>query len=194
MNPVRRLVFSGHKIYGPTGTGILYGKERWLDQMPPWQGGGDMIASVSFKESTYAALPLKFEAGTPNFIGQAGLGAAIEYVTSLDMEAVEGHIRSLSQKGMALLQEIEGLKMYGIGSKDKIPLFSFSVAGVHSGDMATLLDKMGYAVRSGQMCAEPVLVRFGQTNMLRASFAVYNTQEELLGFTDALKKIITMLR
>ncbi|MCL2502827.1 MAG: SufS family cysteine desulfurase [Bacteroidales bacterium] len=187
-------VFSGHKLYGPTGTGILYGKESWLERMPPWQGGGDMIASVSFGGSAYAALPLKFEAGTPNFIGQAGLGAAVGYAASLNRAEVEAHMRLLTQKGMALLQEIEGLRIFGTGIEDKIPLFSFSVEGVHAVDMATLLDKMGYAVRSGQLCAEPALARFGQTNLLRASFAVYNTQEELFGFVEALKKVILMLR
>jgi len=186
-------VFSGHKLYGPTGTGILYGKERWLEEMPPWQGGGDMIASVSFNSTTYAELPLKFEAGTPNFIGQAGLGAAVEYVETLDHEAVELHMRQLTRIGLQMLQEIEGLQIYGTGN-EKIPLFSFSVKGVHATDMATLLDKMGYAVRSGQLCAEPVLAKFGQTSLLRASFAIYNTQEELEGFMQALQKTLSMLR
>ena len=187
-------LFSGHKLYGPTGTGVLYGKERWLEKMPPWQGGGDMIASVSFTGTTYAPLPLKFEAGTPNFIGQAGLGAAIEYLKSLNISAIEAHAQRLTQTGMDLLQKIEGLRMYGVGACGKIPLFSFSVAGVHATDMAMLLDKMGFAVRSGQMCAEPVLAKFGQTSLLRASFAIYNTQEELFRFVEALQRIILMLR
>ena len=186
--------FSGHKLYGPTGTGVLYGKERWLEQMPPWQGGGDMIATVSFSGTTYGELPLKFEAGTPNYIGQAGLGAAIEYVESLDHAFVSTHLHQLAQKGVALLQEVEGLRMYGTGGEDKIPLFTFSVEGVHATDMATLLDRMGYAVRSGQMCAEPLLAKFGQTSLLRASFAIYNTEEELYGFMQALQKVISMLR
>ncbi|MCL1973932.1 MAG: SufS family cysteine desulfurase [Bacteroidetes bacterium] len=187
-------VFSGHKLFGPTGTGILYGKEHWLEQMPPWQGGGDMIASVSFAGSTYASLPLKFEAGTPNFIGQSGLGAAIEFVSALDRGEVEAHLHLLTQKGMTLLQEVEGLTMFGTDADQKIPLFSFSVEGVHAADLATLLDKMGYAVRSGQMCAEPTLARFGQTSLLRASLAMYNTDEELECFVTALKKVISMLR
>ena len=187
-------LFSGHKLYGPTGTGVLYGKERWLEEMPPWQGGGDMIASVSFGGTTYADLPLKFEAGTPNFIGQAGLGAAVAYLDSLNQDQIWTHMHLLTQKGMELLQGIDGLSIYGIGEEDKIPLFSFSVQGVHATDMATLLDKMGYAVRSGQMCAEPVLAKFNQTSLLRASFAIYNTQEELLGFIQALQKTISMLR
>ena len=187
-------LFSGHKMYGPTGTGVLYGKERWLEVMPPWQGGGDMIATVSFDATSYTALPLKFEAGTPNFIGQTALGAAIEYMSSLDQSVISTHMHQLSRKGMEMLREIDGLNIYGVGEEDKIPLFSFSVQGVHATDMATLLDKMGYAVRSGQMCAEPLLQRFGQTSLLRASFAIYNTEEELLGFIKALQKTISMLR
>jgi len=187
-------LFSGHKMYGPTGTGILYGKERWLDQMPPWQGGGDMIASVSFGGTTYADLPLKFEAGTPNFIGQAALGAAVSFMTSLDQVMVRAHSQQLTKKGMTMLQEIEGVRIYGTEVGHKIPLFSFSVEGAHATDMATILDKMGYAVRSGQMCAEPLLHKYGQTSLLRASFAIYNTEDELIGFVDALKKVIQMLR
>ena len=187
-------LFSGHKLYGPTGTGILYGRERWLEKMPPWQGGGDMITSVSFSGTTFADLPLKFEAGTPNFIGQAGLGAAIEYMESLERDVLEVYSRMLVQTGMELFQKIGGLRMYGVGDREKIPLFSFSVAGVHATDMAILLDKMGFAVRSGQMCAEPVLVKYGQTSLLRASFAMYNTQEELHQFVEALHKVISMLR
>ena len=187
-------LFSGHKMYGPTGTGVLYGKERWLEKMPPWQGGGDMIASVSFGGTTYADLPLKFEAGTPNFIGQAALGAAVSFMTSLDHSIVSVHTSQLVKTGMTMLREIDGLRIYGVGDEDKIPLFSFSVEGAHATDMATLLDKMGYAVRSGQMCAEPLLAKYGQTSLLRASFAIYNTQEELAGFVEALKKVIRMLR
>ena len=186
-------LFSGHKLFGPTGTGVLYGKEEWLEKMPPWQGGGDMIASVSFDKTVYADLPLKFEAGTPNYIGQIGLGVAVDFVTSLDPCKVAAHMHQLAQTGMTKLNEIEGIKIYGVG-EGKIPLFSCSVDGVHASDLATLLDKMGYAVRSGQMCAEPVLSRFGQTNLLRASFAIYNTQEELLGFIEALQKTIMMLQ
>ena len=187
-------LFSGHKLFGPTGTGILYGKERWLEEMPPWQGGGEMIKSVSFQDTKYASLPLKFEAGTPNFIGQIGLGAAIEYLESIDRIAVEKYLQTISQIGMDLLQKIEGLKIYGVGECSKIPLFSFSVSGVHANDMALLLDKMGFAVRSGQMCAEPLLTKFGETSLLRASFSIYNTQEELFRFEEALQKVLTILR
>ena len=153
-----------------------------------------MIATVSFEGTQYASLPLKFEAGTPNFIGQTALGAAITYISSLDQMAVTTHMYQMAKQGMAMLHEIEGLKMYGVGEEDKIPLFSFSVLGAHATDMATLLDKMGYAVRSGQMCAEPLLARFGQTSILRASFAIYNTEEELVDFVKALKRVILMLR
>ena len=189
-------LFSGHKLYGPTGTGILYGKEDWLEKMPPWQGGGDMISSVTLEGTTYADLPLKFEAGTPNYIGHSALGAAITFLNSLDKTIIEPHMHRLTKTGIDLLQNIEGLKIYGVGDgvKDKIPLFSFSIDGVHATDIATLLDKMGFAVRSGQMCAEPLLNRLGQTSLLRASLTFYNTEEELRRFVEALKKIITILR
>jgi len=153
-----------------------------------------MIASVSFGGTTYADLPLKFEAGTPNFIGQAALGAAVSFMGSLDQAMVSAHSQQLTKKGMTMLQEIEGLKIYGTGVDHKIPLFSFSVEGAHATDMATILDKMGYAVRSGQMCAEPLLAKYGQTSLLRASFAIYNTEDELIDFVEALKKVIQMLR
>lgn len=186
-------VFSGHKLFGPTGSGILYGKESWLDKIPPWQGGGDMISSVSFQGNKYASLPLKFEAGTPNFIGQAGLGAAIEYLESLNRVAIDDSLRQITKTAMGLLQKIEGLQLYGVGAT-KSPIFSFTIDSVHSMDLAILLDKMGFAVRSGQMCAEPLLVKVGQTSLLRASFAIYNTIEELNRFIEALQKVITILR
>ena len=188
-------VFSGHKLYGPTGTGILYGKTSWLEQMPPWQGGGDMIASVSFAKTSYAELPLKFEAGTPNFIGQAGLGAAVQYLEGLDFKALAAHEQALTQKGLEVLLGIDGLRLYGSHkAEEKIPLFSFSVQGAHASDLALLLDKMGYAVRSGQLCAEPLLVRYGETSLLRMSAALYNTIEELENFGQALQKAVNMLR
>ena len=188
-------VFSGHKLYGPTGTGVLYGKTSWLEQMPPWQGGGDMIASVSFAQTTYADLPLKFEAGTPNYIGQAGLGAAVQYLNSLDSAALAAHEQALTQKGLDILLGIDGLRLYGSHkAEEKIPLFSFSVAGVHATDLAMILDKMGYAVRSGQLCAEPLLARYGETSLLRMSAAFYNAVDELENFGLALRKAVNMLR
>ena len=187
--------FSGHKLYGPTGTGVLYGKSCWLEQMPPWQGGGDMIASVSFAKTDYADLPLKFEAGTPNFIGQAGLGAAVRFLSGLDSVALAAHEQALTRKGLDILLGIDGLKLYGSHkAEEKIPLFSFSVAGAHASDLALLLDKMGFAVRSGQLCAEPLLARYGETSLLRMSAAFYNTVEELENFGLALQKAVNMLR
>ena len=194
-------VFSGHKLYGPTGTGVLYGKEKYLEEMGPWQGGGDMIASVSLTNGTkYAPLPMKFEAGTANFIGAAALGAAVEFMDSMDELWLKEHEETLVSETVKKLSEIEGLTIYGTAgtyyglSWEKIPLFSFSVEGAHPNDMALLLDKMGIAVRSGQLCAEPLVERLGQTALLRISFGVYNTLEELDYFAACLRKAVAMLR
>ncbi len=186
-------VFSGHKIYASTGIGILYGKEDLLEEMPPWMGGGDMVGTVSFKKTTYAELPLKFEAGTPNFIGAASFSPALDFAIQLkDDEIIENEkkmITFLTEN----LNKIEGLRIYG-NSENKIPLFSFSIEGVHHSDIAALLDKVGIAVRSGVMCAEPLNDRFGQTGMVRASLAPYNTLTECEFFIDSLNRIIKMLR
>ncbi len=193
--------FSGHKLYGPTGTGVLYGKEKYLEEMVPWQGGGDMISSVSFKKgTTYAGLPLKFEAGTANFIGMVGLGAAVEFMQSLDRDMLEAYEGEITTKAMKELGNIAGCRVYGqpgtyYGQNyEKTPLFSMSVEGAHPSDMALLLDRMGIAVRSGMLCAEPLLERYGQTAVLRASFGLYNTMEELDFFIESLKKALKMLR
>ena len=185
--------FSGHKLYGPTGTGILYGKRELLEEMGPWMGGGDMVESVSLTRATYAPLPLKFEAGTPNFIGVAALGEAIRFFSSIDKEFVNNQEISLTSALLDGLENIEGLKIFG-KSKKKLPILSFAVEGVHHADLAMLLDKMGVAVRSGMMCCEPLMTRFGLTGMVRASLLPYNTIDETQLFVNALQKAIKMLK
>jgi len=185
-------LFSGHKLYGPTGTGVLYGKKALLENMPPWLGGGDMVDTVTFEKTTYAALPLKFEAGTPNFIGAAGMGEAINFTESVSEEFLRNHEKALTGQMLEGLGKIDGLRIYGTG-KGKIPLFSFSVEGIHPTDLAMLLDKMGIAVRSGMMCAEPLIRRFGCHGLLRASLAMYNTSEEIDYFLKSLQRAVKML-
>ncbi len=185
--------FSGHKLYGPTGTGVLYGKREVLEEMEPWMGGGDMVDSVTLAKTTFAPLPLKFEAGTPNFIGVAALGEAINFVNRVDIDFMTAHEERLTSSLNKELEEIEGLTLFG-KSKQKLPIFSFNVEGVHHTDLAMLLDKMGVAVRSGMMCCEPLMTRFGVTGMIRASLLPYNTIEETELFTKSLRKAINMLR
>lgn len=188
--------FSGHKLYAATGTGVLYGKKRWLDSIPPYMGGGEMVGTVSFAGTTYAPLPMKFEAGTQNFASAATLRQALEFVKSLNDKEIEGYNDSVKDYLLERLLNDERLKLYGVPrgtSTDKIPLFSFTVEGVHHEDLALILDKMGIAVRSGQMCAEPLMDRFGVTGMLRVSLAPYNTREEAEYFIDCLNRAITML-
>ncbi len=189
--------FSAHKLYGATGSGVLYGKSELLNRMPPFMGGGDMVDTVTFAKTTYAELPLKFEAGTPNFIGAASLKPAIEFAKKCrDGElgdAVKREEEKIINYMIGALLEIEGVKLYGTG-EEKIPLFSISVEGCNPGDLAQILDKMGVAVRSGMMCAEPLMSRFGVTSMLRISFAPYNTLEEAHYFIASLKRAINMIR
>ena len=188
--------FSGHKLYAATGTGVLYGKKRWLDSIPPYMGGGEMVGTVSFAGTTYAPLPMKFEAGTQNFASAATLRQALEFVKSLNDKEIEEYNNSVKDYLLECLLNDERIKLYGVPrgtSADKIPLFSFTVEGVHHEDLALILDKMGIAVRSGQMCAEPLMDRFGVTGMLRVSLAPYNTREEAEYFIDCLNKAITML-
>lgn len=185
-------VFSGHKLYGPTGTGVLYGKREILDKMPPWMGGGDMVGTVSFEKTTYAELPLKFEAGTPNFIGAAAFGEAVRFVQTIDNEFLKNHEDEMVNYLLEKLATIEGLKLYGL-APNKIPLFSFTVEGVHPTDLAMLMDKMGIALRSGQMCSEPLMTKYGVTGMLRASLAMYNTLEEAEYFIESLRRSVKML-
>jgi cysteine desulfurase/selenocysteine lyase len=185
--------FSAHKLYGPTGVGILYGKREILEEMPPWMGGGDMIEKVSFEKTTFAPLPLKFEAGTPNYVGAAATGAAIDFINDLDPFFVNRHESEIVTYLSKGLEEIDGIKVYGKGEK-KIPLFSFSAEGVHHNDLAQILDKAGIALRSGKLCAEPLIESFGVTGVLRASLLPYNSVEEISQFISALKRAINMLR
>lgn len=185
--------FSGHKLYGPTGIGVLYGKEKWLAEMPPFMGGGDMVATVSFAGTTYADLPLKFEAGTANYIGAIALAEAIRYVRSLDLQGVMKHEQALLQNLTERLNTIEGLHIYGTQA-DKCAIVSFTVEGTHPYDIGMILDKMGVAVRTGTHCAEPVMTHYGLTSMVRASLALYNTQEEIEVLEKALKRAVRMLR
>lgn len=189
-------VFSGHKLYAATGTGVLYGKKKWLEAMPPYMGGGEMVGTVSFKETTYAPLPMKFEAGTQNFASVATLKPAIDFIKSLnDNELIKHNDAVRDYLAQALICD-ERIRLYGVprGTNDeKIPLFSFTVEGVHHEDLALILDKMGIAVRSGQMCAEPLMDRFGVTGMLRVSLAPYNTMEETEYFVKCLDRAIDML-
>ena len=184
--------FSGHKMYAATGTGVLYGKKDYLEKMPPFLFGGEMVGNVSFEKTTFAPLPMKFEAGTQNFIGQTSFIPAIEFMRSLDDAELVSECRAVEQAMKNILTGNPRIRLYGT-AEPKIPVFSFSVDGVHHEDLALLLDKMGVAVRSGQMCAEPLIDRFGVTGMLRVSLAPYNTLEEVEVFDKALRKAIDML-
>lgn len=185
-------VFSGHKICGPTGTGILYGKEAWLNKLPPYQGGGEMIKEVTFEKTTYADLPHKFEAGTPNIAGGIVLGTAIDYLNSIGFEAIAAYENELLEYGTRRLLEIEGVKIYGT-SEHKTSVISFNVEGIHPFDIGTIVDKLGIAVRTGHHCAQPIMRFFDIPGTIRASFAFYNTKEEIDALVEAVKKAKTML-
>ena len=189
-------VFSGHKMYAATGTGVVYGKKKWLDAMPPYMGGGEMVGTVTFAQTTYAPLPMKFEAGTQNFASAATLKPAIEFINLLNDNELIKYNDEIRDYLLSELTADERIKLYGVPrgtSEDKIPLVSFTVSGVHHEDLALIMDKMGIAVRSGQMCAEPLMDRFGVTGMLRASVAPYNTMEEAQYFVKCLNRAIDML-
>jgi len=186
-------VFSGHKMFGPTGTGVLYGKESLLNALPPYQGGGDMIEKVTFEKTTYNELPYKFEAGTPNIAGVIGLGAAVDYWNTLDHGEIQIHEQGLLEYSQSQLSEIEGLKIIG-KAKNKASVVSFVIEGVHPFDIGTLLDKQGVAVRTGHHCAQPVMDFFKIPGTIRASFAFYNTKEEIDLFIKALNRGLNMLR
>ena len=188
-------VFSGHKVYAAPGTGVLYGRRDLLEQMPPYMGGGEMIASVKFSGTTYAPLPGKFEAGTQNMAGTPTFKPALELAETLRDKELTAYADSIRDYVLGALMSDERIRLYGVprGTSDKIALFSFTVKGAHHEDLALLLDKMGIAVRSGQMCAEPLMDRFGVTGMLRASFAPYNTMEEAERFLQSLDRAIKML-
>ena len=185
--------FSGHKLYGPTGIGVLYGKRALLEAMPPFLGGGDMVDRVSFERTTYAPVPLKFEAGTANFIGAIALGEAVRFVRQIEPSEVEAHERMLLQRATERLSAIDGLRIYGT-TADKCAIVSFNVEGVHAYDMGMILDKLGIAVRTGQHCAEPVMTHYGVTGMCRASFALYNTLAEADALADGVARAVRMLK
>lgn len=184
-------VFSGHKIYAPTGVGVLYGKRALLEAMPPWQGGGEMIKEVRFERTTYNELPFKFEAGTPDFIGIIGLGEALRYVESVGRREMEAYERALLTYAMEKMREVPGMRFFG-EAPEKASVISFALGDVHHSDTGILLDKMGIAVRTGQLCAEPVMQHYGVTGMVRASLAMYNTKEEVDIFCEGLKKVARM--
>ena len=185
-------VFSGHKMCGPTGTGILYGKEDWLNKLPPYLGGGEMIKEVTFEKTTYADLPHKFEAGTPNIAGGIVLGTAVDYMNSIGFENIQQQEKELLAYGTERLLEIEGLKIFGT-SKEKTSVISFNIDGIHPYDIGTIIDKLGIAVRTGHHCAQPIMNYFNIPGTIRASFAFYNTKEEIDIFVEAVKKAKTML-
>lgn len=184
--------FSGHKMFGPTGIGILYGKKEWLDKLPPYQGGGDMIKTVTFEKTTYNDLPHKFEAGTPNIAGGIGLGAAVDYLNELDWDAVHTHEDELLQYATEQISEIEGIRIVGT-AKNKAGVLSFVHEKAHHYDMGTILDQLGIAIRTGHHCTEPLMHRCNVTGTARASFAFYNTKEEVDVFIAALKRALNML-
>ena len=184
-------VFSGHKAYGPTGTGILYGKEKWLEELPPFQGGGEMVETVTFEKTTYNHLPFKFEAGTPNYIGAIGLAEALKYIAALGLENIAAHEQQLLEQGMAGLQELGHVTLYGTAGP-KSSILSFNIQGVHPYDAGMVLDKMGIAVRTGTHCAQPVMQHFGIEGTVRASLALYNTPGEIDALIGAVQKVKTM--
>ena len=185
--------FSGHKLYGPTGIGVLYGRRELLQAMPPFMGGGDMVDKVTFAKTTYAPLPLKFEAGTSNFIGAVGLAEAINYVESIGVENIEKHERELLKAMTERLSRIEGLRIYGT-TENKCPIVSFTIDGAHPYDVGMILDKLGVAIRTGHHCAEPVMTHYGVTGMCRASIGMYNTLDEVEVLAKGIERAVMMLK
>ena len=185
--------FSGHKIYGPTGVGVLYGKERWLEKMPPYQGGGEMINKVSFEHTTFNELPYKFEAGTPDYVGTHALAKALDYVTAIGFDHIQEHEQQLTCYALQRLREIDNMQIYGHPEgKNGDAVISFNIKGIHHLDIGTLLDRLGIAVRTGHHCAEPLMHRLGTEGTVRASFALYNTKEEVDALAEGIKRVITM--
>lgn len=185
------LTFSGHKVYGPTGIGVLYGREDWLDRLPPYQGGGEMIAHVTFAQTTYEQLPYKFEAGTPDYVGSNALAVALDYVSRLGMEHITAHERELTAYAMERLGAIPGLRVYG-QAREKDAVVAFNIEGIHHLDMGTLLDRLGIAVRTGHHCAQPLMERYGVEGMVRASFGLYNTLQEIDTLAEGIERIRKM--
>ena len=186
------LAFSGHKVYGPTGVGVLYGKEEWLDRLPPYQGGGEMIERVSFEKTTFERPPLKFEAGTPDYIATHGLATALDYVTSLGMDNILAHEQDLTRYALQQLREIEGMHIYGHRNDSGDAVIGFNVGDIHHMDLGTLLDQLGIAVRTGHHCAQPLMDRLGILGTVRASFGLYNTREEVDALVAGIKRIAMM--
>ena len=184
-------VFSGHKVYGPTGVGVLYGKEEWLDKLPPYQGGGEMIQHVSFERTTFNELPFKFEAGTPDYIGTTGLARALDYVTTLGMDRIAAYEHDLTEYATRRLKEIPGMRIFGEAA-EKGSVISFLVGDIHHFDMGTLLDRLGIAVRTGHHCAQPLMQRLGIEVTVRASFALYNTKEEIDALVAGVERVSRM--
>jgi cysteine desulfurase/selenocysteine lyase len=180
-------VFTGHKVYGPTGIGVLYGKRKWLEAMPPFNGGGEMIREVTREDVTYADPPHRFEAGTPPIVQAIGLGAAIDYMTSLGREAILAHETRLRDYALERLRAMNSVRIYG-NARERGAIVAFDVKGAHAHDVATVIDRAGVAVRAGTHCAQPLLARFGVTSTCRASFGLYNTMEEVDALADALQK------
>ena len=183
--------FSGHKMYGPTGVGVLYGKEDWLDRLPPYQGGGEMIESVSFERTVFEHLPFKFEAGTPDYVATHGLAKAIDYITALGMDNIQRHEQELTEYAMRRLAEVEGIRIFGTSAR-KDAVVSFLVGDIHHLDMGTLLDRLGIAVRTGHHCAQPLMLRLGIQGTVRASFALYNTKDEIDALVDGVNRVSRM--
>lgn len=183
--------FSGHKIYGPTGVGVLYGKEEWLDKLPPYQGGGEMIQSVSFEKTTFNELPFKFEAGTPDYIGTTALAKALDYVSAIGIENIAAHEHELTQYAMQRLKQIEGMRIFG-EAENKGGVISFLVGNIHHLDMGTLLDRLGIAVRTGHHCAQPLMIRLGIEGTVRASLGLYNTKEEIEALAAGIERVSKM--
>jgi cysteine desulfurase/selenocysteine lyase len=184
--------FSGHKIYGPTGIGVLYGKEKWLDNIPPYMGGGEMIKNVSFEKTTFNELPYKFEAGTPDYVASTGLAKALDYVSSIGFDAILAHEKDLTAYAMQRLMEVEGMKIYGPHLEEHDAVISFQVGNIHHLDMGTLLDRLGIAVRTGHHCAEPLMRRLGIEGTCRASFALYNTRQDIDALVDGIRRVSQM--
>jgi cysteine desulfurase/selenocysteine lyase len=183
--------FSGHKMYGPTGVGVLYGKEDWLDRMPPYQGGGEMIESVNFEKTVFEHLPFKFEAGTPDYVATHGLATAIDYISSIGIDNISRHEQELTRYCMERMQEIDGIRLFGTAN-DKDAVVSFLVGDIHHLDMGTLLDRLGIAVRTGHHCAQPLMIRLGIQGTVRASFAMYNTKQEIDVLVEGIKRVSKM--
>ncbi len=184
-------VFSGHKVYGPTGVGVLYGKEDWLDRLPPYQGGGEMIQHVSFERTTFNELPFKFEAGTPDYIGTTALARALDYVTALGMDRIAAHEHDLTTYTMERLRQVPGMRIFGEAA-EKGSVISFLVGDIHHFDMGTLLDRLGIAVRTGHHCAQPLMQRLGIEGTVRASFGLYNTRQEVDALVDGVERVSRM--